>query len=888
MTATELLEPILTGGIANTNFFNGRLLTAEDLRTEQAANRAQHEQLAHAIGEGVAYGLEVRLADAMASPPTAPAVVRVTKGLALNRNGDAVALTADTEVALVAATTAQATTAGLFAECQPPQAVLTNLGLYILTIMPASGFQGRAPMTELGGGAGIGTGCGSRNVVEGVKFRLLQFGAATAATGTTLRGQVGALATQIDNDLVQLAGLTGTTADGMKLQVAEELSRLRNMAAHLCFGTDSFADFTTNPFPRSDGTIPGAQFGALDDLRARQLLSDCEVPLALLYWGRRGVEFVDWWAVRRPVFGIAASPIWTRILSARRAAESMAMLLQFQQHVEDLRTAAPSQGAVAAIRGGDYFRYLPPCGFLPVLGVGAGPAFDTSTFFTGHVLSFATEIAGSQLAALVNDALMYGPFDLTTPSLPLLYTVRENALTASTATPAPPYVVFASRDVEGIVERDDVARTFQDTWDAYRGLVKRRTFLPPDNTADAAAARIAITTAVQAVMSVASQKATLAAARHLPSRAALDAFMDLYAIQHELVLLFQTALPGVPDMGRSAFAGDLNGFLETAIPGGDTGLLPAITLRDLKSAVIAQNAINFDVGSLTGEGVAIGFLQVLYDGNSPRGKHLVPGDIDWFRHGFMVSNSTDKTLTINLIASFLAPAPRGSPWQLEVHKPNASPPGTYSQITSVTLASGANTEVFAAVRVPANAQTGDSASLQLTASVPAPHNKTASDRVDLVVDPTVGTGGTRSVSSLMMIPDPTPGSADLAHLNALGSSENVPFEWDNRFGAPEATGEFDFSIVLFNESPAGSLGDWDVQVAGYAVDRTVTGTFKVHLTLNSNDLNPLTRRLDAVVIAAPQGAQDKSVSLKAHIVSTNLPETIAADSATVPMRVPHS
>ena len=33
----ELLEPMLRGGIRNTHFFNGRLLTADDLRAEQAA-----------------------------------------------------------------------------------------------------------------------------------------------------------------------------------------------------------------------------------------------------------------------------------------------------------------------------------------------------------------------------------------------------------------------------------------------------------------------------------------------------------------------------------------------------------------------------------------------------------------------------------------------------------------------------------------------------------------------------------------------------------------------------------------------------------------------------------------------------------------------------------
>jgi hypothetical protein len=57
-TSRYLLESILDQGIRNTNFFNGRILTADDLRTEQDANRQQHEQLGQAIGAGIVNGLD--------------------------------------------------------------------------------------------------------------------------------------------------------------------------------------------------------------------------------------------------------------------------------------------------------------------------------------------------------------------------------------------------------------------------------------------------------------------------------------------------------------------------------------------------------------------------------------------------------------------------------------------------------------------------------------------------------------------------------------------------------------------------------------------------------------------------------------------------------------
>lgn len=85
----ELLEPMLRGGIRNTHFFNGRLLTAEDLRAEQQANRQQHRQLGLAIGAGVVEGFDVGLAP---SGNAAKPVLHISSGLALTRKGAALAL----------------------------------------------------------------------------------------------------------------------------------------------------------------------------------------------------------------------------------------------------------------------------------------------------------------------------------------------------------------------------------------------------------------------------------------------------------------------------------------------------------------------------------------------------------------------------------------------------------------------------------------------------------------------------------------------------------------------------------------------------------------------------------------------------------------------------
>src|SRR5690554_4458795 len=88
METTRLLEPVLTNGLRSTHFFNGRVLTAQDLRTDQEAGRDRGRRLARALGEGVAHGLEVGIADAAGGQP----LLRIEAGLGFNRNGDAVEL----------------------------------------------------------------------------------------------------------------------------------------------------------------------------------------------------------------------------------------------------------------------------------------------------------------------------------------------------------------------------------------------------------------------------------------------------------------------------------------------------------------------------------------------------------------------------------------------------------------------------------------------------------------------------------------------------------------------------------------------------------------------------------------------------------------------------
>src|SRR4051812_30026256 len=93
---SALGTPIITDqSVRSVNFFNGRLLSAEDLNKEKSANREGHKQLGRALGHGVAYGLEVP--DTKVTQPT----LLIKSGLAVNRRGRTLLLDQDVTLSLV-------------------------------------------------------------------------------------------------------------------------------------------------------------------------------------------------------------------------------------------------------------------------------------------------------------------------------------------------------------------------------------------------------------------------------------------------------------------------------------------------------------------------------------------------------------------------------------------------------------------------------------------------------------------------------------------------------------------------------------------------------------------------------------------------------------------
>jgi hypothetical protein len=379
--------------IRSVNFFNGRLLTGDDLKREQLAQHERLARLGEAAGDGVVYGLEV--AAAAGTSPARP-VVTVQAGLAVSRSG--VALELPRPIALSIArdrATQGSEPGGLFADCGPSAAgtYTAGAGVYVLVMGPAQKDEGRAQVSGLQDGVAP---CNIAFSIEAIQFRLVRLA-------------------------IPQADLTNE-------------NRLRNRVAYRMFGSSALTDVERDPF----GPIVG-EWGLLDQLRHGDLHDD-EVPLATISWKAGvGIRFVDLWSVRRRVTRRAATADWPALTGERRAVEGEARFLQFQDQIRDRRhRARPEQ-----VRATDIFERLPAVGLLPITASEAG--FDVPTFFAGLKTRGPFFVPGPKLAALLRAALAFPPIDLSSGELIWLYTVREN-LDATVAQDAldRPYAVFSS------------------------------------------------------------------------------------------------------------------------------------------------------------------------------------------------------------------------------------------------------------------------------------------------------------------------------------------------------------------------------------------------------------------------------------------------------------
>jgi hypothetical protein len=317
-----------------------------------------------------------------------------------------------------------------------------GFGFFVLVLSPASGFQGRAPFSGLSDPR-AGSGCGRRWAVEGVRLRMVPLDPLAVA------GLSPAVRTLLEDELLP----SSTEANR---------SKLRNVVAHLCLGTEPLTTFAFEPFARDPlpggGTEPAlAHYGALDGLAAAGDLTDCDVPLALLHWPTAaGLDFADNWAVRRRLAPPTTSAAWPTLAGGRRPAEAEAAFFQFQEQLAALvqRVTAPT-----AISARDYFRWLPPAGQVQVAVPGRRGVSEF--IFLGGLTTRQPSIYadGARLVELIRASLAQPPIDTVSGEFVWTYRVRLNDLLPGESGVELPYLVFASGHLPCVgTARFDLAR----------------------------------------------------------------------------------------------------------------------------------------------------------------------------------------------------------------------------------------------------------------------------------------------------------------------------------------------------------------------------------------------------------------------------------------------
>ncbi|KRA60342.1 hypothetical protein ASD79_08900 [Caulobacter sp. Root655] len=395
----QLQEPLTEGGVRSVNFFNGRLLTGGDLGREQTARREVDARLGLAVGDGVAFGLEVT--DGGLTSDSRLPTVKVAAGLAINRLGQTLRLTQAAQVALARGGGALASGDCLFGDCAPVLGgtYVAGAGVYILTLAPAEARAGSAPTNGLDPD---NVRCNTDVVVSGVQLRLL-------AVPPSL-----------------LPGLSAAAPD------------YRNALAYRAFGTGMATDWTADLLgapPRADD---------LTDAMRRFGLGDADVPLALLAFTRAtDLTFIDAWSVRRPL--AAADPGGLATLAgARRVAVGQAMFRQFQEHIADL---TGSGGGLGAATAAGLFGHLPAAGIIPAPRPTPGQS-PVPTFFQGLTVSGPRYLNAAEAEALIRESLVRPPITVGDGAFVQLYRVAETDMAIDQAPASPsrpaPFMIFAS------------------------------------------------------------------------------------------------------------------------------------------------------------------------------------------------------------------------------------------------------------------------------------------------------------------------------------------------------------------------------------------------------------------------------------------------------------
>lgn len=837
-------EPIISGGIRHTNYFQGRVLGAEDLAADQQAVHQHLAQLGQAIGPGVVRGLEVQV-----DATNPQAALTVDAGLAITAQGATIELPDRVVLPLVRGATqgGQPSEDGLFGPCGDagPGVDLTGDGAYVLVISPGAGFAERAPKVGLNDD-GVAGACGARYLVEGATLRLVPLPLAGRAD---MAGALSAIAAL--DDPASTAG-----AEESLLVV----SRFRNRLAHLCLSNaaaSGHAAALRAGAPEVFDTDPPL----LADMAAGEspALRPCDVPLAVLYLDLFGLRFVDRWAARR-----MARPRIAPTSLSLFPEYGLERVLQFAEQMDDILRQT---GSIANVRIGDYVRFVPPAAWFPAQGSGVA-GFSPSQFLSPYTRGIVGRINAGQMADRLDASLRHGAIDLADGPCLLSYDLDENEAALISGQAGRRLRFFMSRTVNGPLQRDALALTLQGLWNASRGILRalESVTVPVQNPVTL---RL-FANAQEAVSDTANRYAAVALARALDDVDSLSSLQELLDLQRDMADRLQ-AIRFAASQSFSRFFINVNAILDQfvfglrqrlneALPdGAGLGLAQALNAGDVCAAIAAQDNINAYLAQLTGQGGASGTTR-LARVSSPQGFTLVPGG-PALPHIYVLENDTNRRLTFQLEAD--ADAPNGD-WGSAVTLTDL----TGVPISEVAVQSRASARFQVSVAAPQNAVQGEPVTLNVRGFSPPPDLRQPSAEPLML---TVGDSQTEPVEQSIRIPEP----AEPVLTQTVSSNATLTMPFTLLYEATSGPNDAMFDIAVVFD---GAVNGWRVSIDdGNEIAEGPTGEFVRSMQLSAGE-----RRVVSVSLQAPfaglSAAGPPPVSLRLEARSSGLPTQITAAS----------
>lgn len=313
--ATALNQPVAGSTSPRTFFFNGRLLSAEDLQREQTARESGQSQLARLLGCGIASGLEI-------TGKHGETVLTIGTGVGITPSGGVIAI--DT-IELDLAAIGQRNRSGGFSDCLAAMSALSQVagGLYLLVLTPTWLASGRATTTLGEVGA-----CNRKLEQPAVRARLL--------------------AMKEPADVPGASGKPGETEEAGKAR-----DTLRNRAAHSLLAPEDPETIILQTTATTGGSGAATRMvGWLPEGRVPALTAD-DLPLAVVYLSASAtIDWCDGDAAQRrlaPPPGLAGDRFWRE----SHAVEMEAFSRQFVAQFSDQQAAA-----VEDIAG--VYAFLPP------------------------------------------------------------------------------------------------------------------------------------------------------------------------------------------------------------------------------------------------------------------------------------------------------------------------------------------------------------------------------------------------------------------------------------------------------------------------------------------------------------------------------------------------